>query len=141
MIWPWAFAMRSMMKTRLNPAMPGWNGSRTHLRGSPGTTPSASWLPRNYPFGIQEAIWRILGLRVVLLPKKLDLSWYECICLSTSGLDIVFQTTKDLITFMGHTDPGIPLYIAQGGVSNTTARIMGDVFTMDEVGAYAMLTE
>jgi hypothetical protein len=43
-----------------------------------------AWLPRNYPFGIQEAIWRILGLRVVLMPKKLDLSWYEGICLSTS---------------------------------------------------------
>jgi hypothetical protein len=98
-----------------------------------------AWLPRNYPFGIQEVIWRILGVRVVLMPKKLDLSWYEGICLSTSGLDIVFQTTKDLITFMGHTDPGIPLYIAQGGVSNTTARIMGDVFTMDEaLGAYAI---
>ena len=40
---------------------------------------------------------------------------------------------------MGHTDPGIPLYIAQGGVSNTTARIMGNVFTMDEaLGAYAI---
>jgi hypothetical protein len=73
------------------------------------------WLPHNYPFGIQDAIWRLLKVRVVFMPKKLDLSWYEGICLSTSGLDIVFQTTTDLITFMGHTHPEIPLYIAQGG--------------------------
>ena len=73
------------------------------------------------------------------MPKKIDLSWYEGICLLTGGLDIVFQTTADLITFMGHTDFEIPLYIAQGGVSNTSARIMGHVFTMDEaLGAYAV---
>jgi hypothetical protein len=102
--------------------------------------PSApQWPSRNYPFGIQDAIWRHLKVRVVLMPKKLDLSWYEGICLSTSGLDIVVQTTTDLITFMGHTHPEIPLYISQGGVSNTSARIMGDIFTMDEVlGAYAI---
>jgi hypothetical protein len=97
------------------------------------------WLSRNYPFGIQDAIWRHLKVRVVLMPKKLDLSWYEGICLSTSGLDIVFETTTDLITFMCHTHPEFPLYIAQGGVSNTSARIMGDSFTMDEVlGAYSI---
>jgi hypothetical protein len=40
---------------------------------------------------------------------------------------------------MGHTDFEILLYLAQGGVSNTSARIMGDVFTMDEaLGAYAI---
>jgi hypothetical protein len=91
------------------------------------------WLPRNYPFGIQNAIWRLLKVRVVLMPNKLDLSWYEGICLSTSGLDIVFQTTTNLITFMGHTHPEMPLYIAQGGVSNTSSRIMGGIFTMGEV--------
>ena len=97
------------------------------------------WLPRNYPFGIQDAIRKHLNVKAILMPKKLDLTWYEGICLTTSGLDIVFQTTADLITFMGHTHPEIPLYIAQGGVSNTTARIMGEVFTMDEVlGAYAV---
>ena len=31
---------------------------------------------------------------------------------------------------MGHTEADIPLYIAQGGCSNTTARVMGDVFTL-----------
>jgi hypothetical protein len=37
--------------------------------------PNASqWLPRNYPFGIQDAIWRHLKVRVVIMPKKLDLS-------------------------------------------------------------------
>ena len=97
------------------------------------------WLPRNYPFGIQDAIQRYLNVTAIIMPKRLDLTWYEGICLTTSGLDIVFQTTADLITFMGHTHSEIPLYIAQGGVSNTTARIMGEVFTMDEVlGAYAV---
>ena len=32
---------------------------------------------------------------------------------------------------MRHTHDDIPLFIAQGGVSNTTARVMGDSFTMD----------
>ena len=73
------------------------------------------------------------------MPKKLDLSWYESICLTTSGIDIVFQTTDDSMTFMSHTNSAIPLYIAQGGVSNTSARIMGNIFTMDEIlGAYAI---
>jgi hypothetical protein len=43
------------------------------------------------------------------------MSWYEAICLSTSGMDIVFKTTTELAKFMGHTEEDIPLYIAQGG--------------------------
>ena len=54
---------------------------------------------------------------------------YEAICLSTSGMDIVFKTTSE----------DIPLYIAQGGDSNTTARVMGDVYTMEvPLGPYAV---
>jgi hypothetical protein len=83
------------------------------------------WLPRNYPFGIQETIWKTSHIRLIPMTKKLDISWYESICLTTSGPDIVFQTTDDLITFMSHTNSDIPLYIAQGGVSNTSARILG----------------
>jgi hypothetical protein len=61
------------------------------------------------------------------------------ICLSTSGLDIVFKTTAELAKFMRHTHEEIPLFIAQGCVSNTTARVMEDSFTMDvPLGAYAV---
>ena len=45
----------------------------------------------------------------------------------------------ELAKFMRHTHEDIPLFIAQGGVSNTTARVMGDSFTMDvPLGAYAV---
>jgi hypothetical protein len=46
-------------------------------------------------------------------------------------MDIVFKTTTELARFMGHTEEDIPLYIAQGVVSNTTTRVMGEIFTMD----------
>ena len=97
------------------------------------------WLPRNYPFDIQHVILQLLDCDAILMPKRLDMSWYEAICLSTSGLDIVFKTTAELAKFMRHTHEDIPLFIAQGGVSNTTARVMGDSFTMDvPLGAYAV---
>jgi hypothetical protein len=40
---------------------------------------------------------------------------------------------------MQHTHEDIPLFIAKGCVSNTTARVMGDSYTMDvPLGAYAV---
>ena len=73
------------------------------------------------------------------MPKRLDMSWYEAICLSTSGLDIVFKTTSEFAKLMRHTHENIPLFIAQGGVSNTTASVEGDSFTMDvPLGPYAI---
>jgi hypothetical protein len=97
------------------------------------------WLPRNYPFDIQNRILVLLDCDAILMPKRLDISWYEAICVSTSGLDIVFKTTSELAKFMRQTHEDIPLFIAQGGVSNTTARVMGDSFTMDAfLGAYAV---
>ena len=97
------------------------------------------WLPHNYPFDIQNIILAALDCDAILMPKRLDMSWYEAICLSTSGLDIVFKTTSELAKFMRHTHEDIPLFIAQGGVSNTTARVMGDSFTMDvPLGPYAV---
>ena len=97
------------------------------------------WAPRNYPFDVQHIIKTLLDCDAILMPKRLDMSWYEAICLSTSGMDIVFKTTSELAKFMGHTEEDIPLYIAQGGVSNTTARVMGETFTMDvPLGPYAV---
>jgi hypothetical protein len=51
------------------------------------------WLHRNYPFDIQNQILTLLNCDAVMIPKRLDMSWYEVICLSTSGLDIVFEAT------------------------------------------------
>jgi hypothetical protein len=97
------------------------------------------WLPRDYPFDKQDIILQLLECDAILMPKRLNMSWYEAICLSTSGLDIVFKTTAELAKFMRHTHEEIPLFIAQGCVSNTTARVMRDSFTMDvPLGAYAV---
>ena len=73
------------------------------------------WLPRDYPFDKQDIILQLLECDAILMPKRLNMSWYEAICLSTSGLDIVFKTTAELAKFMRHTHEKIPLFIAQGG--------------------------
>ena len=86
------------------------------------------WLPRNYPFDVQHLIKNLLDCGAILMPKRLNKSWYEAICLSTSGMDIVFKSTSELAKFMGHTEADIPLYIAQRGVSNSTARVMSGAF-------------
>ena len=68
------------------------------------------------------------------MPKRLDMSWYEAICLSASGMEIVFKTTSELAKFMGL----VPMGIAQGG--GFKYYCPGDnVFTMDVLlGRYAV---
>jgi hypothetical protein len=59
------------------------------------------WLPRNYPFDEKHLIKNLLDCDAILMPKRLDMSWYEAICLPTGGMDIVFKTTSELAKFIG----------------------------------------
>jgi hypothetical protein len=114
-------------------------GERRREQGGRGTrVPNhIKWVARNYPFDTQHLTTTVLSCDAILMPKCLDMSWYEAICLSTSGLDIVFKSLSDLAKFMRHTHEDIPLFITQGGVSKTTARVMADSFTMDvPMGAF-----
>jgi hypothetical protein len=73
------------------------------------------WLPHNYPFDIQNLVLVLLDRDAILMPKRLDMSWCEAICISTCGLDIVFKTASELAKFMRHTHEDIPLSIPRGG--------------------------